>query len=362
MGRIMTVRGEIDPSQLGFTHIHEHILADLSFYVKENQAFYPEVPEELLKFRTENMAFLRSGFHAVSEDCMRLDDAELMTKELEDFREAGGSSIVEVSPSGIRGDIRALKEMSEKSGVHIVACTGLYGEGSWPADCVTASREELEAFFEREIQEGIDGSGIRPGMVKIACNTMSETEQQALRAGAAAARRSGLPLQVHTGVLLPIDATHAMMEIALAEGLPPERLIMCHMDAYVFRVEFIKDYLLNFEEVSKLTLEPIKAILDRGVNVAFDNFGAPGNFEALGFFGVSDYDRIRGLLALIRQGYSGQIVLGTDCYTKFSPARYGGNGYTRILNFVVPLLAELGVSEEAIADMTVNNPARLLAY
>jgi phosphotriesterase-related protein len=67
-------------------------------------------------------------------------------------------------------------------------------------------------------------------------------------------------------------------------------------------------------------------------------------------------------VALIKQGYAGQICLGHDVFTKLNTRRGGGEGYTRIQKFIVPTLRRSGVSDSDIHLITVENPARLLAY
>ena len=75
----------------------------------------------------------------------------------------------------------------------------------------------------------------------------------------------------------------------------------------------------------------------------------------------SDWQRLAGMVALIESGYSSQIVLGTDSGFKHCLRSYGGESYAHLWNYVVPKLRDLGVSEYDIRQMTVENPARLLA-
>ncbi len=74
-----------------------------------------------------------------------------------------------------------------------------------------------------------------------------------------------------------------------------------------------------------------------------------------------DWQRLAGLVALIEAGYSSQIVLGTDTFVKILTRRYGGAGYCRLTDYVAPMLEGLGVSDDDIRQVTVENPARLLA-
>lgn len=67
------------------------------------------------------------------------------------------------------------------------------------------------------------------------------------------------------------------------------------------------------------------------------------------------------LVALLKAGYSGQIILGNDVFSKVQTRRFGGTGYRHLVEWVVPTLRDLGVSAYDIRQMTVENPARLLA-
>jgi phosphotriesterase-related protein len=74
-----------------------------------------------------------------------------------------------------------------------------------------------------------------------------------------------------------------------------------------------------------------------------------------------DFDRLKALVLLCDEGYSKQIVLGNDMANKFMGRSYGNYGYTRWLGFALPMLETLDRGDW-IADLTINNPARILAY
>jgi phosphotriesterase-related protein len=65
--------------------------------------------------------------------------------------------------------------------------------------------------------------------------------------------------------------------------------------------------------------------------------------EVTGWMMQSDWQRMGRLLALIEEGYSHQIVLGTNTFLKFLTRRGGGFGYCRLTKFVIPTLRDLGV-------------------
>ncbi len=155
MAEIMTVRGPIAPSELGFTSMHEHILCDASVFLRRHGALIPPEPPVAADapIALDNLALLRHAF-ILSRDTMDLRDEALMSAEVADFRATGGRAMVEMSTPGLRVDLAALRRVSETTGVHIVATTGLYSEDSWPAEVrLPMGIEELAAFMRSEIED-----------------------------------------------------------------------------------------------------------------------------------------------------------------------------------------------------------------
>jgi phosphotriesterase-related protein len=63
---------------------------------------------------------------------------------------------------------------------------------------------------------------------------------------------------------------------------------------------------------------------------------------------------------LVAEGHLAQIVLGGDICQKSHLAAFGGKGYAHVQRCFVPLLCAHGLGEDAIHQMTVANPARML--
>jgi len=109
-------------------------------------------------------------------------------------------------------------------------------------------------------------------------------------------------------------------------------------------------------------LDYAREVLDRGLNICFDCFGQTWDTEALGSVAEPDAYKIAAIYQLVNEGYSEQIVVGTDVFLKIMTRRYGGHGYVRLQNYVVPTLQRISISDEIIARLTVANPAQLLAF
>ncbi len=49
----------------------------------------------------------------------------------------------------------------------------------------------------------------------------------------------------------------------------------------------------------------------------------------------SDWHRLAAVVELLKQGYGGQLVLGTDVFMKMLTRRGGGEGYCRLTRWAV---------------------------
>jgi phosphotriesterase-related protein len=151
-----------------------------------------------------------------------------------------------------------------------------------------------------------------------------------------------------------------MIKILLDEGISPERALLCHMQMFLQPMNMEA---LVLDPVScRPNMDMLKEVLDQGLNICFDCFGHNWDIEALGLIPCSDLHRIAGIVALVKAGFAAQIVVGTDLFVKIHTRRYGGEGYTRLTNFVKPTLAKFGVSEKDVRLITEENPARILAF
>jgi phosphotriesterase-related protein len=362
MPRIQTVRGPIAAEALGFTSLHEHVLCDLTVFRERFKRVlgrdgFPEAPLTL-----ENRSRLRHGM-ILSPDNLRLDDEAMMTGEVEDFARAGGNAIVETGAPGIRtaGDVRAFARISGATGVHIVACTGLYAEDSWPDRFRGLTTNQYVDYLRGEITEGIGDSGILPGQIKVAYEGRSADADAYLRAACLVSRETGISLQVHVGLLIDNAALRVQFLPLLYDCDPvPEKTVICHVENWL-------GMLKTAELVRDPTSVPVdltlhREVLDRGYNVCFTCIGAEWDQEGMGLAHRPDWFYMAGIRALVEAGYAGQITMGHDVFTRLNTRRGGGEGYTRIPRYIVPTLLAAGVGEADVRQMTVENPARLLAF
>ena len=342
---VMTVLGPMEVEALGITLVHEHLLMDLSW-----PGLYPDVsgtPEHIWEPVTlENLGAIRRDYMAVRDNAMPADP-DVIARELEYFRLAGGGTVVEVTPDHMRGDPSLLPELSRQSGVNIIAGTALYVEESVPERFRSMTADEIAAVFVRNIIKGFPGTDVKAGHIgEIALSSpMGPTEERALRASARAQMETGVSVSVHIG--LDPELIAAAIGVLEDEEADLSRYIFDHLD-------------------SAGPVEPYLPVLERGITVSFDTFGHVyytdnGAYDTHApWYYASDSERLLGVKSLIERGFERQVLLSHDIGVKMQLRTYGGWGYAHILEHVRPMLEHAGINGDTFRVMMEDNPARLL--
>jgi phosphotriesterase-related protein len=346
---IQTVRGPIDADQLGVTLPHEHLVLDASClwtdptgptWVGPILAGGPGGPSlDALAHGPVVMQHLGDLLRAphLSLDNLRLTDVDVLTQEVARFHASGGSTIVDLTPPDIGRDPLRLRDISRMTGVHVVMGCGHYVAAAHPSDLLERSEAQIADAIVRDLTEGVADTGIRAGIIgEIGTgNPMQPAEARVVRAAARAQRETGVALNIH----ISLHSGLAALDLALAEGVDPSRVVVSHADTF--------------------SNPPYQlAIAERGAYVEFDNFGA------LWFFGnrpaCDDGRRVVDMLALIERGYLEQILISHDVSTKIQLTRFGGFGYAYLSRYIEPVLRDRGLSEAELHTLRVANPRRML--
>jgi phosphotriesterase-related protein len=337
---VRTVLGPVAPSALGITSSHEHLWMD-STPLLAVHGYRSAAPSTTWDAAIAAEARWNPGVHP---DNYRLTDVAAAVDELVSFTAAGGRSIVELTPPTLGRDARRVAEIAALAGVHVVQGTGQYlapVHAPWVA--AATSDDELVERLLIEIRDGIDDTGVRPGILGEigTSDPVGPAERRVLRAVAAAAAVSGLAISVHVhpwGHEGP-----AVLEDLTRAGADPARVILGHMTTAIDRPD------------------DLRRLADRGATLGFDLFGFDHSLLGPGRWPPSDHDVVRVIADLARDGYADRIVLGQDIGVRTRLRRWGGWGYGHLLEHVVPLLRDAGVDDAAVDRMLVANPARLLA-
>lgn len=305
---VQGVCGPFPAAELGFTLMHEHVLV-------------------------ANWAMRRCFPGYVDEDWL----VRHATQELVAARERGVSSMVDLTPINLGRDIRLIRRVAEASGVRIVAATGFYWtEEPWMEAWET---EQLAAYLIRDLEEGIEDTDVKAGVIKCATDRLGVTplNEKLLRVAALAHRRTGALLSTHSSV--QNRSGLAQQDVFEREGVDLTRVVIGHCG--------------DTEDVAYL-----ETLLRRGSTLGMDRFGVD--------IILPTKQRVDTIAELCRRGWARQLVLSHDaaCHIDWFPRdmirRTVPNwNYRHIPDDVIPALRERGVSEEDLRTMTVENPRRL---
>jgi phosphotriesterase-related protein len=248
--------------------------------------------------------------------------------------------MVEATVGGWGRDVGKLRELSEATGLHIVACGGYYVEACHPLWARDLDIDQLAEVLVKEATEGADGTEIKIGVLKSAISrpVIEGEEERCARAVARAQLQTGLTITTHTSgnIRFEIEGGNIgwqHLDLFEAEGVDPSRVIVGHTD-------------------ENADLRFLEALCRRGAYVQFDVIGK-GHW-------MLDETRAELATRLIDRGYGRQLLLGSDRARKTELLRYGGVGYRHLLLTFVPMLRAAGLDEAAIRMLLVENPAQAL--
>ena len=310
MAIINSVLGEMDTADLGFTLSHEHVLVSSAGI----QQIYPEF--------IDRAATIQRGI------------ADLAAARAEGLR-----SIIDVTTIDLGRDIRLLEEVSRGSGVHIVCATGTWRD--IPRVFWTATPDDIAPLYIREIQEGIEDTHIKAGIIKVANDMGGVTPEGEiiLRAAARAQKATGVPISTHTWA--PERVGEQQVAIFQDEGIDLNRVYIGHSN--------------DTDDIGYLT-----GLLEQGVWIGLDRY--PGRPEVL------DWEaRTQTAYKLIQAGWAHRIMLGHDWSVALLIAHREAraerdianpDGYLFITRRVLPRLAQLGASQDDIHKIMIDNPRR----
>lgn len=360
MPRITTVLDDIAPDELGYTSMHDHSLLDLSMAGEYLGEMFPDISPDDVAFIPENHVFLQEGNYLINRELRVVDDVDLLAHEFGFFKQLGGCSVLDPTPVGMRPNILGTRELSQKTGLNFIVSTGFYHETSIPPEHMDQGEEHFYRFIKDELENGIAGTGIRPGAIKCAVTYCLENEVDSLNASFHLASETGMLVCVHTEPTTPEDDLVDTLEAAVEYyGVNRERVNICHLDNRIAASVVPADYLTEEGTDRTLDLELQRDLLGRGYNIGLDTWCLP--LLNPQFFVPDLWQRTKALYVLCDEGYAGQITLGNDFSGKLCMRSYGGWGPTAAFAFGCARLSELG-HDDWVRMLTVETPKRLLAY
>jgi phosphotriesterase-related protein len=318
-GVVRTVLGPVPAEELGVVLIHESLLS-----VMPGAEFAPEITMD------------------------KSEIFEVLKRKLTDFRRLGGKTIVDRSGMFHGRDIWLYETLSKTTGVHIVASTGLGPEKMlsgyfttpqthpptpWPA-------EQFARLFIKEATEGIvvprvERSGQAGLVTSIATQSgIAEIEENLFRGSAQTALATGVPVSVQYGA----DAVNDL-EVILGEGLEPNRVIIGGLD-----------------RLDAVERKEVFAVAGRGAYVALDHVGWS---TTEGY--INDTDRAKLIAELFEKGLGDRVLISTNAVGCAKGHEAKDLNFDYLLEKFVPILRQIGVTDEQIRILLEENPQRVLA-
>jgi len=311
---INSVLGPLETSKLGVTLMHEHLLGST-----------PGIPQ-------------------IFPELLGKDYKERIIKGLTYAKQGGINTIVDAAPMDLGRDIKVFAEVSQASGVNVIACSGLLFE--LPRLSGTFTADQFAQVFTREIQVGIEGTNIKAGILKSESDYVGVTPNVAiiLRGVARAQLATGVPIMLHS--YSPGQVGRQQLAILKEEGVDLRRVKVDH-------------------SLDTTDLEYLTWILEQGCYLGLDRIPGVHLFPKAG---ASVEARINTIKALIDRGYANRLLLSHDGVLvstffdtnskadKEKIAKDNPYDFLYIHKIVLPKLHKMGVSEEVLESLFVDNP------
>lgn len=344
--KVQTVLGVIDPSELGRTLTHEHLSLNavgLGF----------KGPHNAETEKMKNCPFLLENFGWINQnpyshlDNINIKDAlscQAIIEEMKSFKSNGGRTIVENSTYGLNRDIQFLKRLSIETGVNVVAGTGFYVASLQDKSTLQMSIEDLILKMKKDLLEGVDNTGIKCGIMgELGCSFPLEPfERNVLKAAAEVQSELNCPVIIHPG--RDRSSPEEIVRILQEAGGILSKTIMSHLERTIF----------DLTELSEFAAF--------GSYCEFDLFGIECSYYALNpsVDMPSDAQRISLIRHLIQEDFGDKIVIAHDIHSKHRLRKFGGHGYSHILQYVVPKMLLRGFTQEEIDKILIHNPKNWL--
>ncbi len=351
MAAIQTVTGPISQDDLGVVAVHEHIYSGGGPALYADREGHDDFPYWDLPITMDILGAVRRG--APNKENFSLNDEKIAVEELALFADHGGRTVIDNTGAEPGRDPIVMRRIAQATGLNIVATTGFYKHDTHPDWIADVTIDEVADVMVRDLDEGIGDTGIRAGAIgECACSEpvpYHPEEEKVLRAACRAQIRTGVGFTFHpslydsaAGVLATPGEEY--VNLIEEEGADLGSFFLSHCDLTLDHLDYHR------------------RLLDRGMTLSYDTFGYEGINER-GFLGgfrmPTDIERVDAIATLCRDGYSEQIVMSQDVGMRINWKRYGGYGYSLVLEWGVPLLREKGVTEDQINAMLVKNPKRI---
>ena len=150
---------------------------------------------------------------------------------LEELKQHNVKYFVDATPAYLGRDVLLLEKIAKRTGLTIITNTGFYGAVNnkyVPAFAFDKTPEELAEIWINEYENGIDGTSVKPGFIKIsvdASDTLDTIDQKLVKAAAITHLQTGLTIASHTG---EAKGLWPQLKILKEMNVSPEAFIWVH--------------------------------------------------------------------------------------------------------------------------------------
>ncbi|WP_091873942.1 phosphotriesterase family protein [Pricia antarctica] len=315
LAQIITVTGPIEPEEMGLALIHEHIMVD--------------------------------WIGADSTGQHRWDRNEIVERALpylKEIKEYGVTTFLDCTPAYLGRDPYVLKKLADRTGIHILTNTGYYGSGNnkyIPEGLMNTSAKEMAFHWIREFEHGIDGSGIRPGFIKISVENeeiLSEIHRNLIEAAGLTHLKTGMAIVSHTGGDSP---AMAQIRVLKEMGVSPSAFVWTH--------------------AQNGTMNGYLQAASQGAWISLDNIDGGTSNDTEGTGNIDWF--VKTLLELKDRGILDHILISHDAGWYNVGEKNGGyyKGYTDLFTQLIPRLKQNGFTQKDIDLVLMENPKRAYA-
>ena len=257
-----------------------------------------------------------------------MQDLEYQVEEMKLAKGDGVACIVDGGHADMGRDINFLRQLSQQSGLPIVAGGGYYSQPFYPKEIVTWSEEQIYQALLKQAETEPIGCWGEIG----SWDWITKDERKVFRAVGRACAATGLPIFTHTGI--PGKSALQQLDILEDVGVDPKKVVIGHVGNLV-----------------DPNVEVHRAICRRGAFLGFDRQGA-----------VGDTQQVPMVMKLIEAGYADNLMIASDLSNIAQTRKGGGPGYARALTVFVPKLKAAGANDDVLKQIMNDNPRRFLAF